>query len=100
MRIFIFLIVNAIGFLSAGAMIVYALHNTNITRLPPELRTEVWPYLESGTMLVWILGGVLSIAYLFIKNNARLLFLFLPIVLPLIYTLYILNLFQLTTEAA
>ncbi len=94
MKLILFLLFNVIGFLTTGALVFYALHNTQITELPVELRTEVWSLVNPGTMIAWIIGSILSVAFLFVKNGFRYVFIILPILAPAVYMLYILNNFN------
>ena len=93
MKLALFLIVNFLGFLTVGGAITYALHNTQITDLPEDLKNQAWMYLSSGTMIVWIVAGVLSIFYLFLKNSFKFVFLLLPVIAPIAYAAYILSIF-------
>ena len=95
MKLILFLFINVAGFLMTGALVFYTLHNTQITELPIELRTEMWSLVNPGTMIVWIISSVVSILYLFLKNGLKYIFLILPLISPVIYILYILNNFNL-----
>ncbi len=94
MKIILFLISNLIGFLSAGAAIVFALHFGLVPELPPELKDVYWKYLSAGTMISWMISAVISVFYLFTRGPSRFFFLSLPIIIPVIYAGYIINLYH------
>lgn len=95
MKLILFLLANVAGFYSVPLLIIYILHNTNVADLPPDIKDDVRPFIESGSMMVWMIASALSISYLFInKNKMKFLFLILPLVSPTIYVFYILNTFN------
>ena len=94
MALIIFLIVNILGFLSVAAIASLSIYNNWIPELPPELFDQFRLYFLGGTLVVWIVSGCISVGYLLLKTKIRLLFLLLPIIVPIGYAFFILNLYS------
>ena len=89
--IFIFVLINIIGFFAAP--IIY--HSTGFTGLfsPAMVEENIGAFQSSffvGTMITWAVCAVMSIGFFFIDGKFRNVLIALPIVVPFIYGLNVL----------
>ena len=85
---------NLAGFLSVTGITYYADSNGMMPEnMPPDLIKTFQMLFFGGTMIAWIVAGVISVFFLFIKSNLRFLFLALPVLVPVAYASYILSIF-------
>ncbi|MCB9963510.1 MAG: hypothetical protein H6857_01025 [Rhodospirillales bacterium] len=97
MKILWFLLVNGIGFFSTAIVWYYAVHNNmvpNANNLSPEKMTEFPRLFFGGTLGVWIVSGLFSVLFFFIRKGFGAIFLLLPLIAPFVYAMVILNMFN------
>lgn len=80
--------------MSISGVAYFAIRTDMVPDLPPELMEQFRLYFFGGTMIAWIISGVFSVLFLFIKSGLRFLFLLMPAAIPIMYALYVLNFFN------
>lgn len=89
-KFLIFAAANAIGFFSASACYLLAVHTGAIPIADPSFDPSIIRSALSKIMMTWAACGLFSIAGLFLKEKAGLFFLLMPSAVPLIYGLNLL----------
>lgn len=85
LTIFKFLVINLLGFFTFSVIFFYADGAGLIPEMPEEMIGSFQMIFMGGTMIAWLAGALLSVPYLIIKSGWRLVFYFMPVVLPFLY---------------
>lgn len=85
-KIAAFLASNLIGFFSVVICYVVGLRTGLLDLSAPSFDPEYFRiYFFTGIPAVWLICALLSIAFFFVKNQARFIFLLAPLVTPMAY---------------
>lgn len=83
-----FVAASLIGFF-AVSVVLYGAHFTGSLpeSIPEEAKDSFRTSYFGGTMWAWIAGVVLALGYFFVRGKLRLVLLWLPVVLPVLFAI-------------
>lgn len=88
----LFLIANAFGFSAASIAYHIAVATDRFTPMMVEGNEAGFnTAFFSGTMTAWLVCAVISIGFFIAKGKPRVLFLLVPVIIPLLYGFKVLN---------
>ncbi|NCC22742.1 MAG: hypothetical protein EOM26_09820 [Alphaproteobacteria bacterium] len=93
-RIVWFLLVGAFGFLTVSIVFFVAMFTGSLPENFAGTGPNFAQFFLGGMMWAWILGLLLGVMYLFVKNRARVFFLWAPVYLPVLYAPFVLAFFS------
>lgn len=94
-KIALFIAVSLLGFFSVSIV----LYSANFTgTMPDAIPDESLALFRStyfgGTMWAWIAGVAMALGYFFVRGKARIILLWAPVLLPMIFAIGSLRFFQ------
>lgn len=94
-RILLFVFTNVLGFFTVSLVLYGSTAlGLNPQDIPENLLTKFQTLYLGGTMWAWIAGMALSLGYFFINRALRILLLWMPVLLPLLYASGVLAFFR------
>jgi hypothetical protein len=91
-KILLFLLANTLGFLSVGLCFGIGVLTHAIDLSDPAFDPHVfYTKFVTGTIMTWLVCAVFSVLWFFLKGRIALLFLWMPVVIPFVYGLSVLN---------
>lgn len=93
-KFFLFVIANAIGFVSASVCYVIGVKSGVITVANPNFDGPHLQTFLGSIMMTWAVCAVFSLGYFFFRDRLRFLFLLAPALMPLAYGLSVLVLLR------
>lgn len=94
-RILFFVFTNVLGFFTVSLVLYGSTAlGLNPENIPENLLAKFQTLYLGGTMWAWIAGMVLSLGYFFTNKTLRILWLWMPILLPVVYASGVLAFFR------
>lgn len=93
-KVLIFALINALGFFSVAVCYTLGVTGNFIDVQAADFDIEYFKqWFLAGTMLTWLICAAFSTAYFFVRGPLRLVFLWIPVVVPMGYGLSIIFLY-------